>query len=324
MKKNQSIKEIAAAILALKKPLVLSHYNPDADAYGSSCALTWALKQLGRQTVCINQHGVVPRYTFIPGVSEIVARVPAGDWDGIIACDCGDLGRVGDDLKPTIAAFKTIINIDHHISNDYFGHYNLVVSNCSSTAEIMYEIIEALGAKITPEIATCLFVGISGDTGSFRYSSTTDKTLRIAAQLVANGASPYEIGKEMYGRNSLAAVRLQADAMANLRTDFNARLAYVVVTNEMYKRWGASAEDTESLVERARDIDGVEVSALIRQDADLWKVSMRSVDPKYNVSDIAAHFGGGGHKVAAAFRWRRSLEELESLLLAEIKKVLGP
>jgi phosphoesterase RecJ-like protein len=319
MNKNDSINDITAAIEKAKTITVVSHYNPDADAYGSSCALYLALKSSGKKVNCANESRFVKRYAFIPGIEDVKNNLEEAEL--AIVCDCGSLARTGDNFKLLLASYSQILNIDHHISNDYFGHLNYVQEQ-SSTCEVIYNIIKHLKIKLTPAIATALFAGISGDTGSFRYSSASPATFRIAADLIENGADADLISSAFWGSKSLAAVKLHAEVMRSMKLHSGGKLAEVVATKEMYELTGSTADDTEDLVERARDIEGIYVSILIKWDNDQWKISMRSKDKKYNVSDVAALFGGGGHIAAAAFRWKKSLEELRSAVIPKLEEIL--
>ncbi len=300
---------------------VISHYNPDSDAYGSSLGLAAALRSAGGSVITVNQTGVSEKYRSIPGVDTILATLPPR-IGLLVVCDCGSFNRVSDAFLPILSKIPLIINIDHHISNDNFGHINLVDTNASSTSEMIYDLLIEGGYTINDEIATCLLAGIIGDTGSFRYSSTTAKTLRIAAALVDSGASPTNIFKSLYGSSPLGAVKLQSECMLNLEISFNGQFAEVIVPSELLSKHGATLEDTEGLVERARDIEGVKISASIREDGPLWRISLRSSSESYNVSEIASHFGGGGHVQAAAFRSSKALDVIRNLLSERVKGAL--
>lgn len=323
MGKQNSLAEIAAVLRSLKRVVVLSHYNPDPDAYGSSGGLALALRNMGKEVVCVNESGILPRLLWIPGVSTVQNSLPSGDWEAAVACDCGDGARVGDTLKQAIRSFPILVNLDHHASNDFFGHYNYVQPHASSTAEIIFDLVLEMKAPWSAEIATCLYAGLSGDTGSFKYSSTTAKTFAMAQKLVEHGASPSGIAGELYARNSLASVKLHAEALSGMKLLQDQRVAQVTVTKEMFARHGAQKEDADPLVEIARDIEGVVVAVLFKQDSDLWRVSLRAKDARVDVSKIAGLFGGGGHKAAAGFRWKREFADLEKQLISEISKSLG-
>lgn len=326
---SSHLDDVLDAIIASRSIVIVSHTNPDADAYGSSCGLGWCLKALGKQVVVHNDHGFIPRYRIIPGAEEVVAGpwVPLGDGDLLIVVDCGAAERVGDALLANLERAPMVINIDHHASNTMFGRLNYVVEGASSTSELVFELIRALEDRskrkdlITPDAAACLLSGIIGDTGSFRYPSTTATTFRVAAELVERGAAPDILTQELFATQSLVALRLQSDALGAVTVHSNG-FAEVVVTQEMLTTHGADILDADSLAERARDIEGVKVSALYKQDVDIWRISLRSRRGVVDVSAIAQAFGGGGHKAAAAFRWRKDLSTLQTELRAAIAKVV--
>ena len=321
MNKSCLLKDVVESIKAAGSIAVISHYNPDADAYGSSCALLLALMQTGKEVFCANESKLSERYKFIPGATLVSNSLKSADI--ALICDCGSLARTGDNFKQVLSSFPMLINIDHHVSNDYFGHLNYVVGSASSTCEIVYELIKEFPLTINSEIATALYTGMSADTGSFRYSSTGAKTMRIAAELIEAGADLEKISSEFWGKRTLAAVKLQSEAIRNIKIHARGALTEVIVSQETYNSTSSVPEDTEDLVERARDIEGVLISVLIKWDEYQWKVSMRSKDLKYNVSNVASLFGGGGHIMAAAFRWKGDLEELRKKLLPELEKVLS-
>ena len=320
---------IIEAVYSSDNIAIVSHTNPDADAYGSSCGLAWGLKALGKQVAVYNDHGFIPRYRIIPGASDVIK----GAWPSLgpngllIVVDCGGADRVGDLLLELVQQAPCVINIDHHTSNTLFGHLNHVVDGASSTSELIFDLLSALEERtvaesiITVDVAACLLSGIIGDTGSFRYPSTTARTFFVASELVKRGARPDILTQELFATQSLAALRLQSAALSAVKVHQNG-FAEVVVTQEMLKRFGADILDADSLAERARDIEGVRVSALFKEDIGLWRVSLRARQGGPNLSEIAQSFGGGGHRAAAAFRWRRELAVVQEQLREAIDKVL--
>jgi phosphoesterase RecJ-like protein len=315
-------KPIIDIINSNSKISIISHYNPDADAYGSSVGLAWILKNLGKEVNVYNESGIVDRYTSLPGIELVSNQIPQ-DADCLVVCDCGSINRVGDAQISKVKSAKKLINIDHHISNDNFAQTNLVVTNTSSTSEIIYELAVAAGWKLNTQAATCLMAGIVGDTGSFRYSGTSARTFEVAADLVKHGARPEKIFKDLYASPKLGAIKLQSESIANLVTEFDGQYAEILVTADMIAKHNASLDDTDGLAERARDIGGVKIGAAIRQDGAIWRISLRSVSEKYNVSDLASTFGGGGHKQAAAFRSSKPLDTVKALLREKVKEVLS-
>jgi phosphoesterase RecJ-like protein len=323
--------EVLDILQATKRAIIVSHVNPDADAYGSSCGLAQGLESFGISVAVYNESGFIPRYAVIPGAAHVSKDLPTAfaHDDVVIVCDCGALERVGEAYLPVIRSALKLINIDHHTSNPLFGHANYVIEGASSTSELVFDLLSALEKRtgrldiITQESAKCLLAGIIGDTGSFRYPSTTAKTFTVASELVRRGARPDVLTQELFANHSLAAVKLQAEAMSGVVLQEHGLFAEVTVTQEMLKRVGADLLDADSLAERARDIEGVRVSALFKQDVDMWRVSLRSRQGAVDVAWVAQQFGGGGHKPAAAFRWRKDLETLKTELRAKIKEALA-
>ena len=321
MKTNQSVGEIAEALKRSARILVISHTSPDPDAYGSSCGLALTLRAAGKTVVTVNESGIIDRLRFIPGVSDIVSQLPQEAFDLTCVVDCGELKRVGDSFVEAVRVIHPLMNIDHHISNDGFGDINYVISTASSTSELVFDILNAAEMKIPAEAASALYAGIVGDTGSFRYSNTTEKVFAAAAALVALGAKPGDTAQSLYSKNSLASVRVQAAAMSSMEFLNDNRCAWIVVPSALAQKFGATKEDTEGLVERGRDIEGVQISVFIREEDGIWKVSLRSREPRFNVSEVATAFRGGGHVMAAAFRWKGTYEELSLELRRGIAEV---
>ena len=230
---------------------------------------------------------------------------------------------MGDSLVGLYAKTKVKINIDHHASNDHFGDFNVVLPHASSTCEILIGYLDALGVKYSPDIATALFAGISSDTGSFKYSSTTSTTFEAAAKLVAAGANLDLVTKALYQSQSMASIKLQGMALASLEVIADGKVASSVIPEEMLKSSGADGEDVDSLKHIIQSIDGVLVSAVIHESEGIWRVSLRSRGRSYNVSQVAAQFGGGGHEAASGFRWRGSLDELKKRLIPALVSLVG-
>jgi len=324
-KANLTADEFANELTKYRKVLVVSHYNPDPDAFGSSCGLALGLRELGFTAALLNQDGPVERLGFIPGAKEISSNIPTEEFDALLACDCGDEKRLGDTLRPVLLPrFTRVLNLDHHQSNNFFGTHNRVVAEASSTSELVFELLNILGKRvgknaITKDVANALYAGISADTGSFRYSSTGPSTFRAAGELLTLGAEPGKISQELYSNSSKSAVLVQAEALSNLRFEFGGKVSVVTVSKSLLVKHNAQADDTEDLVERARDIAGVEISVFLREDDDFWKASLRSKSEKYDVAAVAQKFGGGGHRAAAGLRFRGTGAELEKRILAELK-----
>ncbi len=328
---SNDLKLVLEALQRSRKIVVVSHTNPDADAYGSSCGIAEGLRALGKEVVVHNESGFVPRYSVIPGASRVVKGAwPAlADGELLVVTDCGALERVGDSLIDAVTSSPLVLNIDHHNANTRFGHLNYVIEGASSTSELVFDILWELERRtarndlLSMLSGMCLLAGIIGDTGSFKYASTHASTFLAAHELMKRGARPDLVTQELFANQSLAAVKLQSAAMSGVELLNEGRFAEVIVTQEMLTAHGAELIDADSLAERARDIEGVRVSALYKQDVDMWRVSLRSRQNAVDVSAVAQMFGGGGHKPAAAFRWRKDFETLQRELRGAIANALN-
>lgn len=323
--KSVSLERLWATIEGASRILIVSHYHPDADAYGSQCGLGLALEGVGKSVIFVNQDGPSEKYAFLPGVSRVRTAPPddADSFDLIIACDCGDEKRLGDDLAPLLRALNVpIVNIDHHVSNNYFGAVNFVDATASSTSEIIYALLETAGVSMSAAVATCLLAGIMGDTGSFRYGNTTARSHMRAARLLEAGADLNGVSCGLFGSTPLHVIRMHADAILHAEFMRDGKIVGLIIDAAFLEKHHCSAEDTESLVEQIRDILGVEIAFFIREDAEVWKISLRASNPQHDLSAVAKEFGGGGHRSAAAFRWRGTLSDLrtrlESRLIEEL------
>lgn len=319
-----SPKALAKVLTTRKKLTIVSHYNPDPDAYGSSCGLALALKAIGKDVEIINQNGIDETFKWIPGVS-LVHETPSSQIDTLVICDCGSFERIGEKLIPSLGAPSLTINIDHHSQNALFGDANLVRESASSTSELVYEVIQELPKSAwSKDAATALLAGLYGDTGSFRHSNVTAYVFEIAASLSRYGADLSLISRSLFLSHSMSSVMLQAEALSKLKSFCGGKVAVIEVNAELLNRYNATASEADGLAEKARGISGVLVSVSARRDDDIWRVSLRSKDPQYDVSEVARSFGGGGHKVAAAFRSREvEWSSIETQLIEKLSRLVA-
>ncbi|MEK7280165.1 MAG: bifunctional oligoribonuclease/PAP phosphatase NrnA, partial [Nitrospirota bacterium] len=231
----------------------------------------------------------------------------------------GDIERTNlfKDAPPSV---PLVINIDHHVTNTRFGHINWVEESASATGELIYYLIERLGLRITPDIATCLYTTLLTETGNFNYSNTSSKVLRIAADLVEAGADPWKIAMSL-GENSPERLRLLGELLINIEKSRDGKIAWFTITNALFERTKTSAEDTENLINYPRSLVGVEVALLFREvSPDSYKVSLRSKG-HVNVAEIATKFAGGGHKNAAGCLVKGRLDIVKDLVIGAIESV---
>jgi len=300
--------------------LVASHVRPDGDAIGSILALYHALSDMGKDVVIYNRDKTPEVYRFLPASEAIVHSIDSSDaFDAAILLDCSDMERVGDEVG-RIGGAGTIINIDHHVSNNGFTPLSLVDTKASSTGEILYGLIEMLGVAVTQDIAMSIYTAIMTDTGSFCYSNTTTETLKLAAKLVEAGADPRRIAENVYEARPLVQIKLMEEALHTLEIDWKGKIGSIVVTQGMLSELGALPEHTEGLVDLVRSIAGVDVAVFYQEmSKNNFKASLRS-KRDIDVEKVAREFDGGGHVNASACRLEGEIEAVKGRVSASIMR----
>lgn len=316
------INDIIGAIDAHERFLITSHVKLDGDALGSELALYRLLKDLGKDAVIYNQDPTPANYRFLPDEEVIIHTL--GDMDAFevaFILDCSELERVGIEA-PRVGSIRTLINIDHHVSNGGFCDLRIIDTMASSTGELILRIIEATGTKVTKEMATNLYTAIITDTGGFRYNNTSPEALAAAGRLVGYGADPQYISECIYENNPAVKLRLMARALSTLSFDHGGAVGFLSVCQGDFEEIQAMPEHTEGFVDLPRSVEGVVVSLLFTEmPGGVFKVSMRSKDA-FNVERVARSFGGGGHINAAACRVEGDLETVKNKVLDRIRMFL--
>lgn len=299
---------------------IASHINPDVDSIGSTLALTMALRKMNKNIIPISP-GEIPRdYRFLPGLN--LYKEYSGDMvspDLFIALDCGDADRLASN-KVLLEIAKNTINIDHHVSNTNFADVNLVEEKISSTGEIIYHLIKNLDIEIDPDIASCLYTGISTDTGSFIYDNVSAETHDVIADLIRAGIDKADINIQLYGSRSLEKTQLFINVLSTLNLYNDNKIAVVHVTQKMLEETGTILDDTEGIISFVREIEPVEVACILKESEEKkTKISMRS--KKYiDVSEILKNFNGGGHIRAAGGTIYENIQKSETIIVDKIKE----
>ncbi|HEY3396809.1 MAG TPA: DHH family phosphoesterase [Armatimonadota bacterium] len=283
--------------LLLRAPQVLiaTHENPDADALGSALALAAGLRQRGQTVQVANADPVPQRLRFLPGWEQITASPAPSPL--VVIVDAAEPSRTGA-LQSLILEAAQLAVIDHHAATESPATAGFSDDEAPAAAFLVYQVLEALGAEITPEIATCLYAGLGGDTGYFTYQNTDAPTLELAARLVSAGADPYRIHLQSAAQLSLPALHLRGRALASLAARAGGRLVYATLRHEDFAATEARSEDTEGIVDLLKEAERGEIFVLFKQGPEaIWRLSFRSQGA--DVGRVAREFGGGGHAVAA-------------------------
>jgi phosphoesterase RecJ-like protein len=278
-------------------------------------AVGMLLKQMGKRADLVSADRIPAIYRALPGVDAIrsVLRVH-GPYDAVILLECDGLARAR--LRGLEEFF--LINIDHHISGRAFAHLNWIDHEAASVGELVYRLVKAAGAAITPEMATCLYTTVLTDTGGFCYGSTRASTFALARDLVLAGADPVRIAQDVCFSTPTSKILLLGAALGNLKRED--RLAWLWVTHHDMVRTCAAEEDCEGIVNFAVAISGVEAAAFLRELPERRiRLSLRSKG-KVNVAAIAARLGGGGHEYAAGCTLEGPLARALEEILAELQR----
>lgn len=276
--------------------LLISHARPDGDAIGSLLALAGILHKMGKAAHVVMSDAVPVIYKPLPYADTIIHSSHVnGHYEAAILLECDSVQRTR-----VLGLDKYfLISIDHHVSGKPFANVNWIDPAACACAEMVFRLAKAAGAKITPEIATCLYTAVLTDTGSFAYSNTNVHTFELARQLVELGADPVLIAQNIYFSNPISKMRLLGSALSKLHRE--GPIIWMTVSREDIDTSGALEEDCEGLVNYALGIAGVEVAMFFRETLDQRvRVSMRSKGA-VNVSELAQRFGGGGHECASGF-----------------------
>ena len=300
---------------------ITTHVRPDGDGIGSSLGLCWLLRSLGKEAEVILRDDIPPSYKQLPGAEE-VRKVSAvnGKYDAVFVIECSDLARPGiGNLENHLT-----VNIDHHATSEHFGTINWIDATASAVGEMIYNLCKAIGGRISKEIAECVYLALVTDTGSFHFSNTTDRTLKVASELVKAGAKPSVISEVVYNSYSWSRIELMRRVLDTVKRDQSGRVAWMRQTLEMAEKAGAVDGDNNGFVNMPLAAKNVVAACYMREvQPNAFRVSLRSKDG-LNVAKIAEKFGGGGHRNAAGCRvtgdWDECENELVSTLIKAVEK----
>ncbi len=316
--------EVLAALQAGERFLLATHENPDGDAVGSLVGMHRLLRALDKDSLMFMAADEFPlpyEYRFIE-LDGLVTEAPEDTAERtVVFLDCGNIDRnPADALKRPGAR---IINVDHHHDNTRFGTVNHVVPDASCTAEIIWDLMGALGMTPSVAMAEALYVGLVTDTGKFMYENTGTRAHVMAAELIAAGVDVHGLYRRLYEGMPFAKLQLLSRALDGVRRFDDGRLTLTRLRREDFEHAGAEESYSEGIIDNLRAVAGTKVAALVRElldpaKAGRAKVSLRSADGDVDVSAIARAGGGGGHRQAAGFTTSLADPELVEFLRGEI------
>lgn len=335
----KEIEAVKGLLSSPKKVAIIPHKNPDGDAMGSTLALHQYLLSLGHDSIVISPNDYPSFLKWIPTQESVIkydsqkeiAQEKIKNADLIFTLDFNSLSRAGDMQVALSNAKGTFIMIDHHQQPDSYAKYMYSDVSMSSTCQMVYHFLEMLDAvdSITPEIATCIYLGIMTDTGSFRFRSTTSTTHKVIADLIHRGADNTAIHERIYDANTVSRLQLKGIALNNLRILPEYHTAYISLSQEELDKHNYQKGDTEGFVNIGLSIEGIKLAMIFieHKKEGIIKISLRSKGD-FSVNEMArAHFEGGGHHNAAGGKSNLSLNDtIEKFIsiLPSYKKVLNP
>lgn len=298
---------------------ITTHIKPDGDGVGSSLGLCWLLRSLGKEAEVIVHGDVPPAYRSLPGADEIRdVKELDREYDAVFVIECSDIGRPG--IAGLERAFT--VNIDHHATSEHFGTINWIDSTASAVGEMIYNLCKAIGGRVTKEIAECVYMALVTDTGSFHFPNTSDRTLKVASELIKAGAKPATIGEAVYNNYPWSRIELMRQVLDTVKRDDSGKIAMLRQTLAMKDVAGAIDGDNNGFVNIPLAARDVLATVYMREvGSDQFRVSLRSKGD-INVAKVAEQFGGGGHKNAAGLRIEGPWDEAETKIVSALKHAL--
>ena len=307
------LSQVVELIESKRRFAITSHMRPDGDSLGSSLGLCWLLRALDKDVEVIMRDPVPHAYRQLPGADD-VRVTPAVDrpYHAVFVIECSDITRPGWlNLEE-----QYVVNIDHHSTTALFGTITWIDSTASAVGEMVYNLCKATGVRVTREIAECVYTALITDTGSFHYSNTTERTFKVASELVRTGVRPAKTAEAVFASYPWSRIQLLGEVLSTARRDQSGRVACMRQTLGMQKNMQGSEESTDGFVNYPLTVAEVEAVALFKEcEPGVYRTSLRSKGD-VNVARVAEKFGGGGHRNAAGCTLKGTWEEVETEIMA--------
>ncbi len=316
------IKAIAEKIQKSQNIAVIAHINEDGDALGSVFALCRVLENQGKNTVAYLSDEPEARLSFLNGKYEIYNGEEVPEFDLCFALDSGDLSRLGEERLKILKKAKNTICIDHHITNTGYADINVIKPDATSTGEVLFEVLKELGYSLDSYSAMCLYTAIASDSGCFKYSSTTPKTMRIIADLLEYDFDHAEVLRLLFDTEQIGNIKLKGYVMNNIESFLDGKIQLVMTDEEILNRFSVSEKDATDLVNIPRMVQGCEVAIELKKRNGKIRLSLRS--HHIDISGVAKSFGGGGHKLASGAEINaETMDEAKKMVIDKLTDLLG-
>lgn len=309
-----SLKDISKTLKSHNDFCIFAHKYPDGDAVGSSHALCRALQSMGKRAKILMEDEIPQKYKFL----EEYIKHEEFQSEFLVTVDIADVKQLGESLDKY--SDKIDLCIDHHVTNKKYAADTFLDASAASASEIIYDLINEMGVNIDKEMAECLYIGVSTDTGCFKYSNVTSRTHRVAAELIEKNINLKEINRLIFDTKPKKFIKLEMLIYNSLEYFFDGKCAIIFVTPDMLKSCGVKENEFEGIASIPRSIEGVEIGITIRQKGEgAYKISVRTSE-KVSASKICKQFGGGGHINAAGFTFEGKLDNIRTKILDYIEK----
>ena len=319
MTEQLNVQQMAERLCAAEDILILCHKNPDGDTIGCASALCHALEALDKNAAVLCSDPIPERYAYT------AARLFKGDFEPrtIIAVDVASIQLFGENNGMPQYTRHVDLCIDHHAGNSGYADFTLLDGSAAAAAELLYEVILAMGVSLTPQIADCLYTGLSTDTGCFKFSSTTANTHLIAAKLIEAGAHLEELNTRLFDTKPRERMEAERIARNHLEYHLDGRCALIYLTRDEIEMSHVDPADLEELTGLPISIEGVQVGLTLRQQpGGSYRISVRTAKG-VDACAIARRLGGGGHNRAAGCELLGNLDNAKSAILAEVEAELN-
>lgn len=322
---NCTLAEVANRLCELDDFVVCGHVSPDGDCLGSQLALAAALRRLGKRVTCVlvkDEPVEANLLRVLDGAQDLVfAGAYKGAPGAFVGVDVPTRERIGEAACALLDQAPFSFTIDHHAVDATMCDMVYVDPDTASTTMLIWELAGYLGVERTGAVANCCYTGLVTDTGRFQYQNTDERCMRLAAEMVAAGADPASVSREVFQNRTYASMRLEATAIMRAEFSEDGATALGYLTREDFARFGAQKSDAEPVIDALRRIEGVRVACMLREQEDCIRGSLRAKNDT-DVSAIARTFGGGGHVAAAGFTLHCTLDEAVAQVRAALAEAV--
>lgn len=316
-----SLDDVAQALAGARDVVVCGHVSPDGDCLGSTLGLVHALRLAGISATPLKAQDEPVEYglRFLPGADELVA---ANDYEGplgtFVTVDVPNADRMGEAARALHARADRTVTIDHHQGLGDFSQVSYVDPDAPSASLIVWKVVKRMGIEPDAAVATCCYTGLNTDTGRFSFQNATQEAFEAASEMVAAGAAPALVAREVYQNRSMGALKLESVALERLKCFEDGACALTYLLKSDFEAFNAVKSDADPIVDLVRSLRGVKVACVLREQDDVVRGSLRAKDAT-DVSAIAARIGGGGHRAAAGFTFQGTMDQARVRMVDEFR-----